>query len=540
MKDKTNLLHFVTTVLCRRKTAAALALLSTLGPQLSSVHAQGTTSFNYQGRLASGTNAANGIYDLRFAIYGSQSGGSTVGGSLTNSAIAVSNGYFNVALDFGSGIFNGSARWLEIGVRTNDAGDFTTLSPRQLVTPAPYSLFAANSGLLNGEAPSYYAPASGSPAYVAKTGDTMTGSLNLPANGLGVGGNQLVLSAGNVGIGTTSPQVMLHSASTGADNTIRAETLSSDKAAILDVAAPGGRGSLAFGGAAYLPWGGPSSLNLINAANGPLTFDHYLNGTPVERMRITSDGNVGIATANPQAPLHVKATGFTLALEGTANPTSVSPTQQAQIAFYPCGAARGRAGWIGYSVNRYPVSHTNSNLHIVNDGGSVYLVPEVAGSVLVYGRLYVTNTASVATLTIRGGADLAEPFDITDEAIEAGMVVTIDPAHAGRLCLSRKAYDRTVAGVVSGANGVQSGLIMKQEGSEADGTRAVALTGRVYCRADASGGAIEPGDLLTTSDIPGHAMKVTDHARAQGAIIGKAMGPLESGCGLVLVLVSLQ
>jgi hypothetical protein len=66
------------------------------------------------------------------------------------------------------------------------------------------------------------------------------------------------------------------------------------------------------------------------------------------------------------------------------------------------------------------------------------------------------------------------------------------------------------------------------------------LTGRVYCWANASYGPIEPGDLLTTSDTPGHAMKVTDHAKAQGAIIGKAMTELKQGKGLVLVLVTLQ
>jgi hypothetical protein len=68
----------------------------------------------------------------------------------------------------------------------------------------------------------------------------------------------------------------------------------------------------------------------------------------------------------------------------------------------------------------------------------------------------------------------------------------------------------------------------------------VALSGRVYALADASKGAIKPGDLLTTSATPGHCMKVTDHAQAQGAIIGKAMSALKEGKGTVLVLVSLQ
>jgi hypothetical protein len=68
----------------------------------------------------------------------------------------------------------------------------------------------------------------------------------------------------------------------------------------------------------------------------------------------------------------------------------------------------------------------------------------------------------------------------------------------------------------------------------------VALTGRVYVQADTVNGPIQPGDLLTTSLTPGRAMKVTDHARAQGAILGKAMTGLAAGEGLVLVLVSLQ
>jgi len=120
------------------------------------------------------------------------------------------------------------------------------------------------------------------------------------------------------------------------------------------------------------------------------------------------------------------------------------------------------------------------------------------------------------------------------------MVVCIDPERIGQLRLSGKAYDHTVAGVISGANGIKAGLTMKQEGTLADGNHPVALTGRVHCLCDASYGTINPGDLLTTSDTPGHAMKATDHANAFGAILGKAMSKLENGKGLVLILVSLQ
>ena len=97
-----------------------------------------------------------------------------------------------------------------------------------------------------------------------------------------------------------------------------------------------------------------------------------------------------------------------------------------------------------------------------------------------------------------------------------------------------------MAGVVSGAASVEPGMIMSQSGTLADGEFPVALTGRVYCWADASEGAIQPGDMLTTSVIPGYAMKASDPERSHGAVIGKAMTSLEDGRGLVLVLVNLQ
>ncbi len=82
-------------------------------------------------------------------------------------------------------------------------------------------------------------------------------------------------------------------------------------------------------------------------------------------------------------------------------------------------------------------------------------------------------------------------------------------------------------------------MVMKSEG-KAEGKQPVAMTGRVWCYVDASFGAVRPGDRLTTSSTPGHAMKADDAARAPGAVIGKAMTELKEGKGLVLVLVNLQ
>lgn len=145
-------------------------------------------------------------------------------------------------------------------------------------------------------------------------------------------------------------------------------------------------------------------------------------------------------------------------------------------------------------------------------------------------------------LQITGGSDLSEQFDINplDFAIQPGMVVSIDPDKPGKLIISSDPYDNKVAGIISGAGDIKPGMMMGQAGSEADGAHPVALSGRVYCYVDTANGPVVPGDLLTTSSTPGYAMKVTDHSRALGAIIGKAMSALPEGKGLVLALVSLQ
>jgi hypothetical protein len=120
------------------------------------------------------------------------------------------------------------------------------------------------------------------------------------------------------------------------------------------------------------------------------------------------------------------------------------------------------------------------------------------------------------------------------------MVVMIDPDRPGRLCPSRGAYNRLVAGVISGANGVDAGMVLSNLPGE-KGTHPVALSGRVWVRCDASDKAIEAGDMLTTAPVPGHAMAVTDFDRSHGAVLGKAMSRLEKGeMGLVLALVNLQ
>ncbi len=104
------------------------------------------TAFTYQGRLKSAGQPAIGNYDLRFSLYDAASGGGPVGSPVTRAPVIVTNGNFTVLLDFGA-VFNGEARWLEIGVRTNGSGSpYGTPSARQPLTPSPYALYAPNAG----------------------------------------------------------------------------------------------------------------------------------------------------------------------------------------------------------------------------------------------------------------------------------------------------------------------------------------------------------------------------------------------------------
>ena len=148
------------------------------------------------------------------------------------------------------------------------------------------------------------------------------------------------------------------------------------------------------------------------------------------------------------------------------------------------------------------------------------------GNVVVTGDISLTN------------ADCAEDFDIAGlEKVEPGTVMVINSESA--LQQSDRAYDKRVAGVISGACNYKPGLILDKQ-QTANNRMPIALMGKVYCKVDAQYAPIEVGDLLTTSPTPGHAMKANDPLKSSGAVIGKALRPLETGQGLIPILVALQ
>lgn len=111
------------------------------------------TSFTYQGRLNSGGVAANGLFDFRFRLAADPLANNYVDGPFLTNGIGVTNGLFITTVDFGPGVFSGSNYWLEVDVRTNGAGAYTTLSPLQSLTPTPYAIFANGASNLLGTLP---------------------------------------------------------------------------------------------------------------------------------------------------------------------------------------------------------------------------------------------------------------------------------------------------------------------------------------------------------------------------------------------------
>jgi hypothetical protein len=153
------------------------------------------------------------------------------------------------------------------------------------------------------------------------------------------------------------------------------------------------------------------------------------------------------------------------------------------------------------------------------------------------GNVNMTGSLNVGGDITMPASDFAEDFHVAGDAIEPGTVMVLN--ENGALRESNTGYDRRVAGVISGAGDYRPGLILDRQRSSA-GRLPLALVGKVYCKVDAAYGPIEVGDLLTTSPTPGHAMKASDPLKAFGAVIGKALRPLESGAGLIPILVALQ
>ena len=465
--------------------AALAALLSTLttGARAAALG----TAITYQGRVDRNGIPSSDTYSMIFRLFDAASAGSQVGPTLTLGGVIATNGLFSTSLDFGPGIFTGQALWLDVQVKGSADAAYTGMTSRQPISAVPYALYAVNGG---------------------------TGASQWTSNG-----PDLTYSAGAVGVlGSSSP--------------------------------------FAAGKGVFLE-GGSASFGSVFAFN----YDSF---TPLNLVLNSPGGNVAVGTLTPGAKLDVNGSYAGLGIRATTAGSLLNTVNAAVIGYGNDGtgpSGTSATGVWGQSVDAEGVYGTSTNYigvygYSTNlDGTWGYsLGANKSGVVGISGAatgkggyfrndaggvaLYSDGLAKVKTLQILGGADVAERFETTGD-VEPGTVMAIDPSAPGRVRVASGAYSRTVAGVVSGANGLAAGVELSRDDRRA-GTVALALTGRVWVKCDAGGGAIHPGDLLTTADRSGYAMRASDRDRASGAILGKAMTGLVSGSGLVLVLVSLQ
>ncbi|MGE3453798.1 MAG: hypothetical protein AB7O24_01665 [Kofleriaceae bacterium] len=193
----------------------------------------------------------------------------------------------------------------------------------------------------------------------------------------------------------------------------------------------------------------------------------------------------------------------------------------------------------GICKSRFQIKPATGDTILVPNGGNVGL-----GTLTPTNRLGVVGNIA-ATGTIVGGVgspDLAENITASDATIEAADVVAADPRGGERVVRSRRAYDSTVLGVIS----TKPGILTNAQRSDVDASvspdpsqRPIALAGRVPVKVTLEGGPIAPGDLLTTSSTPGHAMRAVEPWR--GGLIGTALTSFAGGKdGSVIVFLRVQ
>ncbi len=548
----------------------------------------------YQGNLTN--NSGNPVSEdksMTFRIYAARSGGTKLWEE-THSTVPIAEGLFSVMLGnqnpISINIFSAKTRFLEIVI----GGE--TLSPRQRIASVPYAHSSASVSGSSNIIPCEGNVGIGTTSPQAKLdvegrtfqigsvvyqNGSSSGNAIISSNGVNTDlypakddigavrvkdGNgsgaltmsnmgsshidsylnvedstasNLVLQAkdGNVGIGTKNPLEKLEVAGT------ISSTIGGFKfpdGTVQTTAGGGGSGGIGGSGTAgRVPYFKDSST--LN--NSDL---HYANG------------NFGIGGNPEDANFYVHESG--LIGPGITPPTYIARfqwgvlTQRHDVAYITSGGhawfKNGVKGKTGGSDAKAIVGHATNSTNTSNYGG--YFQADGYNGVGIWakggtngyagrfrGNVLITSWDTGAKVIELGeGLDYAEGFNVSDKKdIVPGSVLIIDPQNPGDLILSNKAYDSKVAGIVAGAKNLGSGVRLGVDQFDYD----VALAGRVYCNVDATAQEIKPGDLLTTSSVPGFAMKVSDFQQAQGAVIGKAMEGLEKGQkGQILVLVTLQ
>jgi hypothetical protein len=332
-----------------------------------------------------------------------------------------------------------------------------------------------------------------------------------------ISNSPLTVSGGYVGIENTSPQYFLDIQAGSNGNPLALRINSPSTYDVLNWITPSHVYQASVGGSAT---GALSNTWFVYDATSSAT-----------RFAIAPSGNVGIGTAAPGAGLDV--------MNGLIHTTGApNPSTTAQGAYFSWNFTGG-TGETDF-INNVGLGSGGWWFYNQPSGGSATPVLKIsAAGALTFADGTVQSTAWSGTACITGG-DYSESVDVTGERgqYEPGDVMTIDPDHPGSFLKATERYSTLIAGVYSTKPGFTG---RRQPASKPkDGEVPMAMVGIVPTKVSAENGPIHTGDLLVTSSTPGHAMRGTDRSMLAGAVVGKALGSLDSGTGVIEVLISLQ
>ncbi len=490
---------------------ACLALLSLAAPassQTSGATVPRVVSFSGQVLTASGT-PRTGSALLTFALYEEQTGGAPLWAEQQAVSLDAQGRYTAILGSLTQGglpaeFFNsGRARWIGVAV------DAAPEQARFMLVSTTYALKAADADTLGGRTVDQFVLANNLTQTVdaaikenrlaasATVSASAVPTLNYVQKGDGAGSttDSNIFDNGNVGIGTTSPQSVLHLAAN--DPKLYFEDVSGTP-----------RG-------AYSLRDTDDSLRIRDESTG------------IDRLTVDTNGNLGIGTSFPASRVHIVDT--------------LESEFRLQIIGGALAVVRGVAGAadIG-SFSNHPLrifANSTEAMRVTADGNIGIGTSLPSAKLTVAGNAVVTGTLSGGNIQAQY-QDVAEWVETT-EPIAAGSVVIVDPKARNRVATSARAYDSRVAGAVS----PQPGLIL---GVPGEGKVLVAQSGRVRIKADARYGAIKAGDLLVSSPTKGYAMRSRPVnvggalIHRPGTVLGKALEPLAKGKGEILVLLTLQ
>ena len=489
-----------------------------------------TQSITYQGML---TNAAGtplmGTYTVTFKLYEVSSGGSAL--ATDTHSVQASKGVFTTQITAASSFFDGRALWLGITV-----GADAEMTPRQEIQPVPFSLSMRPGAKIVGSFPGFILDVinnggSFSPALHAKTMNTNSPGLIAETTG------------------TFSPALMANTTNTSSSGVYSITTGTFSPAVNGNTTNTNSPGVYLITTGAFSPGVAAKTMNTNSPGVQTETTGTFSPGVAAKTMNTNSSGiqtettgafspAVNANTTNTNSPgVYLITTGaFSPGVAAKTMNTNSPGVQTETTGSNSPGVVAFANGPFSNGVVGHAYGINGSGVVAISEQSSA-IWAQTNRSDNKYGLQTPNLIRALGYET--GASDIAEYMPITGD-VTSGTVLVIGAD--GKLQTSTTAYDTRVAGIVSTAPGISLGA--RERGNP--GEALIAVAGRVPCKVDASNGPIHPGDVLTTSDNPGYAMKAIPvdiggvEIYKPSTVLGKAMGSLENGTGTIEVLVTLQ